>query len=243
MIPRLGSDPAAPFPDPELALSEPDGLLAWGGDLDPVRLTNAYHDGIFPWYSDDQPILWWSPARRCVLYPAEVHISRRLQRVIRQRGFEVTADTAFAEVVEGCALPRKSQDSTWITPDMIHAYTRLHHMGVAHSIEVWRDGRLAGGLYGLALGKIFFGESMFSQATDASKVALVALCRQLGAREYALLDCQVTNPHLKTMGAVQLSRAQFQAVLRDNVDAPPPIVNGRWTGIFGAVGDPRLQRS
>jgi leucyl/phenylalanyl-tRNA--protein transferase len=232
MIPRLGSDPASPFPDPDTALAEPDGLLAWGGDLDPLRLTNAYRQGIFPWYSQEQPILWWCPAQRCVLFPAEVHVSRRFRRTLRRAEFNVTADTAFARVVAACALPREAQDSTWITPAMAEAYTRLHHLGIAHSIEVWRGDELAGGLYGLALGRLFFGESMFSRLTDASKVALVALCRRLVAWDYALLDCQLTNPHLESMGAVSIERAHFLAILRRHVDRQARVGSGSWQGPF-----------
>ncbi len=236
MIPRLGTDPASPFPDPESALAEPDGLLAWGGDLDPVRLTNAYHEGIFPWYSEDQPILWWCPSQRCVLVPDRVHVSRRLQRVLRRGEFRVTADTDFAGVVEGCALPRKSQESTWITPAMAEAYLRLHRIGIAHSIEVWHGERLAGGLYGLALGSMFFGESMFSLAADASKVALVTLCRQLHAWNFALLDCQVSNPHLGRMGAVEISRSKFLRILAESVDAPARVGDGSWSDTFQPPG-------
>ena len=232
MIPRLSPDPAAPFPETENALASPDGLLAWGGDLDPVRLTNAYHHGIFPWYSGVQPILWWCPSQRCVFYPYDVHISRRLRRIIRKREFAVTADRAFDGVIAGCALPRKSQETTWITPEMVAAYTRLHQMGIAHSIEVWAGNELQGGLYGLAFGRMFFGESMFSLAADASKIALVALCRQLLEWNYAMLDCQVTNPHLETMGAVQISRQLFLQTLRKNIDMPAPAVTGSWTEKF-----------
>jgi leucyl/phenylalanyl-tRNA--protein transferase len=232
MIPRLSPDPAAPFPETETALDSPDGLLAWGGNLDPVRLTNAYHHGIFPWYSEDQPILWWCPSQRCVLYPRDVHVSRRLKRKLGKREFAVTADRAFSGVIAGCALPRKSQESTWITPEMIQAYTRLHHMGIAHSIEVWAGNELQGGLYGLAFGRMFFGESMFSTATDASKIALVALCRQMVEWRFTLLDCQVTNPHLESMGAVQLDRKQFLATLQDNLEHPSLAGSGSWDGQF-----------
>lgn len=232
MIPRLGPDPASSFPEPDQALDFPDGLLAWGGDLDPIRLSNAYRSGIFPWYSADQPILWWCPSRRCVLPPGEVHVSRRLRRIMRKRDFTVRADTAFPAVIAGCALPRKAQDSTWITPEMVAAYTRLHRMGIAHSVEVWRGDELAGGLYGLAFGRMFFGESMFSQAADASKIALVALCRQLADWGFALLDCQVTNPHLESMGAVQIDRRLFLDILRENIDIPAPAAGGSWSGSF-----------
>lgn len=230
MIPQLGTDPSSPFPDPADALISPDGLLAWGGDLDPVRLTNAYYQGIFPWYSGDQPILWWSPSQRCVIRPGAVHVSRRLRRVLRRGEFTVSADRAFREVITACSQPRKSQESTWITPSMIEAYTRLHRMGIAHSIEVWFGNELQGGLYGLAFGRVFFGESMFSAATDASKIALVALCRQLRDWQYALLDCQVSNPHLETMGAVLVDRSVFLRTLKEHIELPG--VPGPWADRF-----------
>jgi leucyl/phenylalanyl-tRNA--protein transferase len=235
MIPQLGGDPSAPFPDPASALQDPDGLLAWGGDLDPLRLGNAYHRGIFPWYSDDQPILWWSPAKRCVIFTDAVHVSRRLRRVLRKGAFRLTADRAFGEVLAGCALPRSQQESTWITPAMAAAYTELHSAGIAHSIEVWSGNRLAGGLYGLAFGRMFFGESMFSAARDASKVALVGLCRQLHEWGFPLLDCQVSNPHLETMGAIEIERSRFLEILSEHVDLPG--CNGSWSGRFHV--DPR----
>lgn len=222
MIPQLGADPSAPFPDPESAMDTPDGLLAWGGDLDPVRLRNAYYNGIFPWYSDEQPILWWSPSMRCVVFPEKVHVSRRLQRVLRQQKYQLSADRAFDRVVKGCALPRKSQDSTWITADMMTAYSRLHRMDIAHSIEVWKDDELVGGLYGLALGRMFFGESMFSLVRDASKTALICLCAQLAEWDFALLDCQVSNPHLESLGAEEIPRASFLSILKTNVYRPGP---------------------
>ena len=224
MIPQLGNEPSAPFPDPVNAMQLPDGLLAWGGDLDPVRLNNAYHRGIFPWFSDDQPILWWSPAKRCVLFPADIYRSKRLRRLIRQQIFQVSADRAFEQVIKGCALPRASQDSTWITNSMIDAYQRLHLLGIAHSIEVWRDEVLVGGLYGLSIGRVFFGESMFSLAVDASKIAMVYLCRQLQAWDFAMLDCQVTNPHLLSMGAVEIPRESFLSILATNVERRGPSV-------------------
>ena len=218
MIPQLAADPASAFPDPESAMESPDGLLAWGGDLDPVRIGNAYHNGIFPWYSDDQPILWWSPSIRCVLFPHEVYVSRRLQRLIAQQKYRLSADRAFEDVIRGCALPRPSQDSTWITDEMIEAYCRLHRMGIAHSVEVWDGNKLVGGIYGLSLGKVFFGESMFSKARDASKVALAGLCKELERCNFAMLDCQVSNPHLLSMGATEIARETFLSMLSANVD-------------------------
>jgi leucyl/phenylalanyl-tRNA--protein transferase len=213
VIPLLGTDPESPFPPTSTALEYPPGLLAVGGDLTPSRLVNAYHHGIFPWYSDEQPILWWSPAPRCVLYPDAVHVSRRLRRRYNQGRFTVTADRAFDVVIEACAEPRKAQDGTWITSEMIEAYILLHELGVAHSVEVHIDDQLAGGIYGLALGRVFFGESMFSKREDASKIALVALCRQLHQWGFTLLDCQVANPHLLSMGAREVPREEFERFL------------------------------
>jgi len=210
---RLGDDPAEPFPPSSAALDSPNGLLAWGGDLHPERLLRAYRAGIFPWYSEGQPILWWSPAPRCVLYPERVHLSRRTRRRYNSGNYRLSADTAFTEVITACAGPRKKESGTWITRDMVEAYLRLHRLGHAHSVEVWRDGELAGGIYGVALGSVFFGESMFSRRTDASKLALVALCRQLDRWGFGLLDCQVGNPHLLSMGAEEISRNTFERLL------------------------------
>ncbi len=192
----------------------PQGLLAVGGDLSPTRLINAYRHGIFPWYNQDEPILWWSPAPRCVIYPDQVHISRRLRRHHNQGTFRITADKAFESVIRACAELRKNNEGTWISADMIEAYCRLHTLGIAHSVEVWQADELVGGIYGLALGAVFFGESMYSQVTDASKVALAALCKQLHAWQFTLLDCQVSNPHLKSMGAVEISHDEFQQRLQ-----------------------------
>ena len=180
----------APFPDVELAEREPDGLLAVGGDLEPARLINAYHRGIFPWYSKGQPILWWAPDPRTVLFPERLKVSRSLRKTLRKGWFEVSVDQAFADVVEACGAPRKGEDGTWILPDMMRAYLRLHRGGWAHSVEVWQADRLVGGLYGVALGQVFFGESMFSRVSDASKVALTHLADRLQAWGYRLVDCQ-----------------------------------------------------
>lgn len=218
MIPILAPDPESPFPPADQALDNPPGLLAAGGDLSPARLLNAYRHGIFPWYSDDQPILWWSPAPRCVLYPRDVHISRRLARRYNQGQYSLSADKAFTEVIKACAQPRSDQEGTWITDDMLAAYIRLHELGAAHSVEVWVDGELAGGIYGLALGRVFFGESMFSRYQDASKIALVALCQQLDEWGFTLLDCQISNPHLRSMGAVEIAREVFDRHLEDAVN-------------------------
>jgi len=214
MIPVLSGDPESPFPPVETALDYPEGLLAMGGDLSPTRLVNAYRHGIFPWYSDEQPILWWSPAPRCVIYPADIHISRRLRRRYNQGHLSVTSDSAFAAVIRACAEPRKDQAETWITHEMLNAYIHLHELGIAHSVEVWADDELAGGIYGIALGRVFFGESMFSRSVDASKIALVALCKQLQQWNFTLLDCQLSNTHLVSMGATEISRKKFQELLR-----------------------------
>lgn len=196
------------FPDPRLA--GPEGLLAVGGDLSPERLLLAYSLGIFPWYGRGEPLLWWSPDPRCVIVPEEVHVSRRLARILRQKRFAVTCNRVFDRVVAACAETRlQDGEDTWLVPEMQAAYRRLHALGYAHSVEAWQDGELAGGLYGVALGRFFFGESMFHVATDASKVALVVLCHHLAAQRFALFDCQVPNPHLFRMGATQLSRAAF----------------------------------
>jgi leucyl/phenylalanyl-tRNA--protein transferase len=214
MIPILSKDPESPFPPTKQALDHPQGLLAAGGDLSPTRLLNAYRHGIFPWYSDDQPILWWSPAPRCILYPSSVHVSRRLRRRYNQGQFKLTCDQAFSEVITACAEPRPDHDGTWILDEMKQAFIHLHEIGVTHSLEVWRDQKLVGGIYGVALGQIFFGESMFSKTTDASKIALVALCRQLQRWGFSLLDCQISNPHLLSMGAEDISRARFERHLK-----------------------------
>jgi leucyl/phenylalanyl-tRNA--protein transferase len=206
-------DPQAPFPPVELAEKEPDGLLAVGGDLSPTRLLNAYRRGIFPWFNAGDPILWWSPDPRTVLTPDRIHVSRSLAKTLRRGEFEVSLDRAFARVIAGCAAPRRQGEGTWILPTMARAYERLHRLGCAHSVEVWRDGELAGGLYGVALGRVFFGESMFSFVSDASKVALVHLCQTLAARGFILIDCQMNSDHLARLGAVRIPRGTFSALL------------------------------
>ncbi len=213
MIPILLHDDLD-FPDANLALAEPNGLLAIGGDLSPARLIKAYRHGIFPWYSDDQPILWWSPNPRCLLFPADIKISRSLNKTLKRMDFTVSFDEDFAAVIQQCSALRSEQQGTWITTDMIVAYQRLHQLGIAHSVEVRRDGELIGGLYGLAIGKAFFGESMFSTQTDASKIALVYLARQLLERGYHFIDCQLPTPHLKSMGAVEVQRQDYLHLLQ-----------------------------
>ncbi len=208
-------DPNYPFPPADSAHTDPDGLLAAGGDLHPKRLLRAYRRGIFPWYEEGQPILWWCPNPRAVLYPAHFRITRSLRKSLRNKPYTVSFDRAFREVVLGCAAPRRQGAGTWITPEMLYAYCQLHAQGFAHSIEVWhdRDGSLVGGLYGVAVGRIFFGESMFSWATDASKVGLAYLVRHLQAWGYPLIDCQLSSPHVDSLGAELIPRQRFMQML------------------------------
>ena len=215
MLPWLGDEPDAPFPSTSEALDEPNGLLAAGGDLSPERLLNAYRHGIFPWYSDGNPILWWSPAPRCVIVPENVHLSRRTRRRHNNGAYRMTLNRAFDDVIAACAAPRPYEDGTWITGEMERAYRRMHRLGHAHSLEVWLDGELAGGIYGLLIGAVFFGESMFSRLTDGSKIALVALCRHLEQSGVELLDCQVGNSHLFSMGAHEMPREVFEQKLSE----------------------------
>lgn len=207
------ADAADRFPPASQALSEPNGLLAAGGDLSPTRLLAAYRRGIFPWYEEGQPILWWSPDPRAVLRPEGVKVSRSLRRSLNKGDFELRVDHAFEAVVAACAEPRRYTDATWITHEMAAAYTRLHRLGWAHSFESWRNGELVGGLYGVAIGRVFFGESMFARVADASKVALVRLAEHLRARSFRLIDCQVASAHVASLGATTVSRANFLAQL------------------------------
>lgn len=201
------------FPTTSQALREPDGLLAIGGDLTCERLLNAYRQGIFPWYSEGQPILWWAPDPRSVLYPDQIKISRSLRKTINRGVYRVTADCAFDTVIDACAEPRAKQPGTWITEPMREAYIGLHRRGNAHSVECWQEGELVGGLYGVSLGRVFFGESMFSRKTDASKVALVALAKTLSKWRYELIDCQIHNDHLASLGASPIERPTFDGLL------------------------------
>lgn len=201
------------FPDPDTALTHPNGLLAVGGDLRPQRLLQAYQLGIFPWFEDDQPPLWWSPDPRMVLFPAEVHVSRSMRRFLRQHPFEVRSDTAFAAVMRGCAGERRGSSGTWITDGMLQAYQQLHALGHAHSVEVWEGDTLVGGLYGIAMGRVFFGESMFSLRPNVSKLALIDAAGRLQQAGYQLIDCQVANPHLASLGARNIPRSEFRRLL------------------------------
>jgi leucyl/phenylalanyl-tRNA--protein transferase len=213
------------FPSPYLASRE--GLLAIGGDLSPKRLLLAYGNGIFPWYSEGEPILWWSPDPRLVLYPAELKVSRSLKKVLKQDIFEVTLDRAFQDVIAECARVRlENHEGTWIVDDMVQAYCRLHESGFAHSIEAWHDNRLAGGLYGVSLGKCFFGESMFTRITNASKVALVALVEHLQQLNFDFIDCQITTAHLTRFGAREISRSNYLDELSEALKAAT--LKGKW---------------
>jgi leucyl/phenylalanyl-tRNA--protein transferase len=216
--------PFEPFPPVHTALEEPNGLLAAGGDLSPERLLEAYRHGIFPWFSPGDPILWWSPDPRMVLFPSELKVSRSLAKVLRNRPYEVRFDTAFREVMMACAEPRKDQEGTWITPFMVEAYTRLHELGFAHSVEVWIDDRLAGGLYGVAIGRMFYGESMFSRERDTSKIAFVYLVRQLELWNYGMIDCQMKTSHLASLGAREIPRQDFLARLSSLIQYPQILV-------------------
>ncbi|GAA4865697.1 leucyl/phenylalanyl-tRNA--protein transferase [Luteimonas vadosa] len=239
-LPRLGEDPGSPFPPPSSALERPNGLLAFGGDLTPARLLNAYALGIFPWFSDGQPILWWSPDPRMVFETQGVQLSSRFQRGLRNCTWVARADTAFDAVVRACAtVPRRGQEGTWITAGMQDAYRELHRMGHAHSVEVFDGDVLAGGIYGVALGRMFFGESMFSARSGGSKVALAALAHALHLWGWPLIDAQVENEHLERLGARRLRRDQFIGRLRDLVrstQAPP----GSWTTRFGTLAASEL---
>jgi len=208
------------FPDPEDALNDPDGLLAVGGDLEPARLIAAYRKGIFPWYSGDQPILWWSPNPRCILRPNQAYCSRSLKKHIRKTNPELRFDTAFEHVIRHCSR-LGSDEGTWITKEMEEAYIELNRLGIAHSLEVWEQGELTGGLYGLGIGRCFFGESMFSLKPNRSKVAFVSLCKQLELWEYELIDCQVENPHLISLGASSIERRDFLSILDKNINKTP----------------------
>lgn len=225
MIPWLSA--TDPFPDPATALREAGGLVAAGADLSPARLLAAYRCGIFPWFGPGEPILWWSPDPRMVLLPAAFKTSRSLARRLRRGDYAVRVDTAFEAVMRACAEPRPGQRGTWIVEPMIRAYDRLHALGHAHSVEAWRDGELVGGLYGVAIGRMFYGESMFSRAADASKIALAHLARQLARWDYGLIDCQMETAHLASLGAAPIARDEFMARLEVLVNLPDH--PGKWS--------------
>lgn len=217
---------ASDFPPSHDALSEPNGLIAVGGDLSPQQLIGAYQRGIFPWYDHSQPILWWTPSPRLILQPEQLHISKSLRKLIKKRAFKVTTDQAFGDVMQACAQPRQQGEGTWITQAMIDAYQALHDQGFAHSVEVWSGGSLVGGLYGIALGKVFFGESMFSLESNASKYGFAVLVQALRALEYQLIDCQVHSDHLASLGAQEIEREIFEQYLLDYIDTNT--LNAQW---------------
>ncbi len=218
MIPWLNR--GDPFPSVHTALNTPNGLLAAGGELSSERLIEAYRLGIFPWFNEGEPILWWSPDPRMVLFPSELKISRSLRKTLQKADYEIRVDSAFLEVIMGCAAPRKGRAGTWIHDDVIAAYHSLHEMGFAHSVEVWMNGQLMGGLYGVALGRMFFGESMFSRVSDASKIAFVHLVRQLERWGFNMIDCQMKTAHLASLGAREISRIEFGQRLKELVNYP-----------------------
>lgn len=219
MIPWL--DESLNFPDVYTALDEPNGLLAAGGDLSCERLLTAYRLGIFPWYSEPDPVLWWSPSPRCVLLPDELHIARSLRKTLKGTNFSVTTNRCFSDVILACAAPRNYTDETWITDEMHQAYCQLHELGYAHSVEVWHEEQLVGGLYGIAIGQAFFGESMFSTYSNASKVAFVHLVKALKHCGFQFIDCQVHSTHLQSLGAKDIDRETFQQLLKSSVNASP----------------------
>ena len=209
VLPQLRADAMDPFPDPATALTEPNGLLAFGGDLSPARLLAAYRHGIFPWFSAGEPILWWSPDPRCVMRTASLHINRSLRRHLAGKRWRLTVDHAFDAVIRACAAPRAGDSGSWLVPTMIDAYVQLHRQGHAHSVEVWDDARLVGGVYGVAIGQLFCGESMFSAESGTSKLALVALAQLLHGMGFPLLDTQVANAHTLSLGAFEMGRADY----------------------------------
>ncbi len=208
-----GTEPTMPFPSPELATRKPDGLLAVGGDLSKDRLLQAYSQGIFPWYSQGQPILWWCPDPRAVIYPENIHISRSLYKQIKKGGLSLKIDRNFPMVISSCAAPRQNQEGTWLLPEMRLAYQNMFNNDYAHSIELWQKNKLVGGLYGICIGSVFFGESMFSGIPNASKIIMVYLMDLLKKYNFAFMDCQIFNPHLGKMGAIEIPRARFLSEL------------------------------
>lgn len=228
MLTKLSPHKLQPFPDPSQALDEPNGLLAIGGDLRPERVLMAYRRGIFPWFNPEDPILWWSPSPRTVFFPDQVQPSRSMQKWLRKNAYQVTFDRDFPAVIKACSEPRAYADGTWISDGIIAAYTQLHRQGYAHSVEVWYEGDLVGGLYGMALGKVFFGESMFSRADNASKTGFLHLVERLKQKGYVMIDAQVANSHLFSLGAVEIPRAEFQSILLDFAQVDDPGEMGCW---------------
>ena len=237
-IPLLDQDDPR-FPDPSGALTEPDGLLAVGGNLQPQTLLNAYRSAIFPWYQDEDPILWWSPATRCVLPPSDMHCSKSLRKTLRRNDYQITINHAFNDVIQACSEPRDDDGGTWITEEMMAAYGQLHRQGQAHSLEIWLDNELVGGLYGVAVGSIFCGESMFSRRANASKIVMAHLCRWGLESGLQLIDCQLVNPHLVSLGALSIDRSAFLSELsqwrdkaldwpRSSLGQQPTILEFNW---------------
>jgi leucyl/phenylalanyl-tRNA--protein transferase len=235
-LPQLAPDAPDRFPDPRSALAEPNGLLAFGGDLSPQRLLAAYSLGIFPWFSQGEPILWWSPDPRCVFRTDDLKINRSLRRQLAGKPWRLTVDHAFEQVIRACAAPRTNESGTWILPAMIDAYVALHRLGHAHSVEVWEDERLVGGIYGVRVGRLFCGESMFSAQSGGSKIALVALAQLLRTLEFPLIDAQVANAHTLGLGAVEISRTEFLRDANRLVRLPSPA--GNWAGFTGQLLQP-----
>jgi len=228
---------------PPVHYAEPSGILAVGGDLAPERLLEAYSRGIFPWFSDDSPIVWWSPDPRFVVYPSEIKITRSMRQVLERGIFRITFDTAFREVITGCSMPRKHEQGTWITDDMIEAYIKLHEKGYAHSIEAWKGDSLAGGLYGVSLGRTFFGESMFSRESNASKAAFITLAVNLRRNGFDIIDCQVHTDHLESLGAYEMPRDMFVSIIRKSL--AEETIKGNWgrSTLFNPVLSPDELRS
>jgi leucyl/phenylalanyl-tRNA--protein transferase len=235
-LPQLDPDAPDRFPDPRDALAEPNGLLAFGGDLSPQRLLAAYSLGIFPWFSQGEPILWWSPDPRCVFRTDDLKINRSLRRQLAGKPWRLTVDHAFEQVIRACAAPRTNESGTWIVPAMIDSYVALHRLGHAHSVEVWDGERLVGGIYGVAVGRLFCGESMFSAQSGGSKIALVALAQLLRTLEFPLIDAQVANAHTLGLGAMEVSRTEFLRHASRLVRLPPAA--GSWAGFTGQLLQP-----
>lgn len=234
-FPYLGESDRFRFPPPEKATAE--GIVAAGGNLSPGMLLSAYSQGIFPWFSEHDPILWWSPDPRFVLFPEKLHVSKSMRRFLKKTDLQFTVDTAFPEVLEACAAaPRDGQEGTWITADMQEAYTTLHEMGYAHSVEAWQpEGRLAGGLYGVSLGNIFFGESMFARVSNASKAAFIVFVRDLEKRGFRLIDSQIYTRHLESLGGEDISRDRYLELLREGLEYPT--LKGSWQPLLAGAGD------